>query len=178
MDGVTQDDGLPLEDPLGFLRAALEEVAVGLGAQKVQRQLGFLRPPPDRHGETESDIRRFEVEQVGACASELSRAFDVELDPDWPVIVVGSVTHDPDLASYGAVPRPAVVVVGEELEPCTGFFGAGQIGMIDQAIGKQLQSPDLRIGRVPGIGIEAGTIKQDRFPGECASTNELAGCPP
>jgi len=61
----------------------------------------------------------------------------------------------------------------EELEPRAGLFGAGQVGVIDQAIRKQLQSPDLRLGRLSGIGIETVTTKQDWFPGACGSISEL-----
>ena len=50
--------------------------------------------------------------------------------------------------------------------------------MIDQAIRKQLQSPDFRFGRVFVIRIETAIAKQDGVSAERAWGSELTGHSP
>jgi hypothetical protein len=75
--------------------------------------------------------------------------------------------------------RLNVPVIGVALSGWTvEQFGTGQVGRVDQSVQKQLQTPDLRLGRLPGIRIENRLPEQEWVPTRRTGAREMVDAAP
>ena len=160
---MPQDDRFALEDLVKRIGKIVGVTARGFRAKEAQLQFRFLRTPADRQGKPEPHVGGSEIERVPIGAAELSRAFDVQLNSLRPKGIISPVAQEADLTSHRREPRPAPVIIREELDPRAGLLGTGEVGMVDQTVWKQLQSPDFRRSCVCTKGIEIVIAKRERF---------------